>query len=220
MTAQSPNTNHRSLLRDPKYLESLAVSFVILVLAFVIQYFAGTFATERAGNAVGDLILSNIPVFNVDIMFVYGPIIFWVIIAAICISEPKRIPFLVKAIGIFTVVRSLFITLTHIGPFPDHIPIQILGFHTTNNLFLFNSGADLFFSGHTGLPYLMALVFWNHKPMRIFCLLASVFFGIVVLLGHLHYSIDVLSAFFITYTIYHIVMKIFPRDKAVFESAG
>jgi hypothetical protein len=43
-------------------------------------------------------------------------------------------------------------------------------------------------------------------------------FGIVVLLGHLHYSIDVLSAFFITYSIYHICELFFKTDKKIFDS--
>ena len=58
----------------------------------------------------------------------------------------------------------------------------------------------------------MALVFWKDKPIRIFCIAASIFFAVIVLLGHLHYSIDVASAFFITYTISIIAEKIFKND--------
>jgi hypothetical protein len=77
---------------------------------------------------------------------------------------------------------------------------------------LSGSGDDLFFSGHTGFPYLMALIFWNTKPLRWLFLAASIFFGGAVLLGHLHYSIDVFSAFFITYGIFNIAIRLFKND--------
>jgi uncharacterized membrane protein YccC len=62
----------------------------------------------------------------------------------------------------------------------------------------------------------MAMVLWNKPLVRIFCLASSIFFGIIVLLGHLHYSIDVASAFFITYSIYHIAERFFPADQKLF----
>jgi hypothetical protein len=57
-------------------------------------------------------------------------------------------------------------------------------------------GGDLFFSGHTGLPFLAALAFWHIPTLRIFYLASTWYFGTVVLLGHYHYSIDVLAALF------------------------
>jgi hypothetical protein len=78
------------------------------------------------------------------------------------------------------------------------------------------SGNDLFFSGHTGLPFLIALIFWDHVYVRTLFLSSSVVFGVIVLLSHLHYSIDVFSAFFITYSIYHISLKLFHLDYTFF----
>jgi membrane-associated phospholipid phosphatase len=74
-------------------------------------------------------------------------------------------------------------------------------------------GGDLFFSGHTGLPFLIALIYWDHKTYRIIFITLAAIFGSVALMGHLHYSIDVFAAFFITYAIYHIAMQIFKKDK-------
>jgi len=51
-------------------------------------------------------------------------------------------------------------------------------------------------------------------------LAASLIFGAAVLFGHLHYSIDVFAAFFITYAIFHIAQKFFPKDyKLLHEKA-
>jgi membrane-associated phospholipid phosphatase len=58
----------------------------------------------------------------------------------------------------------------------------------------------------------MALIYWDDKPKRYLFLAWSVVFGATVLLGHLHYTIDVFAAFFITYGIYHLARWLFPRD--------
>ena len=144
------------------------------------------------------------------------------IIAVIGFRYPKRIPFLAKNIALFVAIRAVFISLTHIGPYPDQIPMDVFGEnwlqHLTDNanFFIFSSGSDLFFSAHTGLPFLMALIYWKNKAVRLFCIFAAAFFGVVVLLGHLHYSIDVASAFFITYSIFHIAEWLFPADRKRF----
>lgn len=186
----------------------IALSFVVVSL--VINYFATIYAVERASNSVTDIVLSNIPVLDVDGLFVYGPIIFFIFLAYVIFHRPETIPFTLKSIALFVLVRSLFITLTHIGPFPVRSDIE------SNFLSLFSSGGDLFFSGHTGLPFLMALLFWKDIRLRALFIASSIFFGAIVLLGHLHYSIDVAAAFFITYTIYHIAGFMFPRDKEMF----
>jgi len=205
-------------MADKRFMVSFLAGLVFLAAALVFNYFAAIYATERASAAVADIILSNIPVFDVDWIFVFGPFVFMAIMICVCLWHPKTLPFTAKSIATFVAVRSFFIMLTHLGPFPDHAIIDggtlhFLNFISVNpNLFLFSTGADLFFSGHTGLPFMLSLVFWKHRLIRIFCLASSVFFGIIVLLGHLHYSIDVASAFFISYTIFIMVTKIFKKD--------
>lgn len=221
---QSPITTVRErykiALSDKGLIPSFLFGLLMLAAALVFNYFAAAYATERASSAVADIILSNIPVFDVDWIFVFGPFVFMAIIICIAFWHPKTLPFAAKSIATFVIVRSFFIMLTHIGPFPDHTIIDGYTLHILNLLsinpsfFLFSTGADLFFSGHTGLPFMLALVFWKHKIIRFFCLACSIFFGIIVLLGHLHYSIDVASAFFISYTIFIIATKVFKKDWA------
>jgi len=83
-----------------------------------------------------------------------------------------------------------------------------------------NVGSDMFFSGHTGMPFLLALMFWEDKLARYISLTASCIFGAAVLFGHLHYSIDVFAAFFITYTIFQIAQKFFPEDYRLFHKSA
>lgn len=188
-------------------------SFGLLLVSLVVNFYAGMYATESASNRVTDLILSNTRVYDVDWIFIYGSWVLVLVIGLICFRYPWKIPFILKSIALFVLTRSVFITLTHIGPFltvPFSTPTGFLSY------FVF--GGDLFFSGHTGLPFLMALFFWDSTFLRRLFLITSIIFGIVVLLAHLHYSIDVLSAFFITYTIYHISLKLFPKEKEIFDT--
>ncbi|MDD5152484.1 MAG: phosphatase PAP2-related protein [Candidatus Pacebacteria bacterium] len=196
------------------FLLACATSVAFLALSMFVNFYAGMYATEIASNPVTDIVLSNTPVFNVDGIFTYGPLILWLFVAYICIVEPNRIPFVLKSVALFTVIRSVFITLTHMGPFPRTVAFNPDVFFFRN----FTFGADLFFSGHVGLPFLLALMFWNNKELRYVFIASSFIFAVVVLLGHLHYSIDVLSAFFITYTIFHMAKKFFPKDYNLFSN--
>jgi hypothetical protein len=198
-------------MRNSPLIRSSLAGVLLLVVALVTNHYAGLYAFESASNAVTDIILSNIHAFDVDMIFIYGPVLFWAFVAYTLIRRPATIPFTLKSVAVFIFVRALFISLTHIGPFPEHIEL-------TNRFFLFfSTGSDLFFSGHTGLPFLLALVFWKDTWLRITFILTSIFFGVIALLGHLHYSIDVAGAFFITYTIFHISRYFFPSDHKALE---
>jgi hypothetical protein len=203
----------KDLLKNKEFIKILLISLSFLILSLYINFIAGTYATERASLPVTDIILSNIRVFDVDLFFIWGPILLFTIIFIICLYHPKKIPFIVKNIALFTIIRSIFISLTHLGPFP----VQAIS-ESKNFIDKFTFGGDLFFSGHTGVPFLMALIFWQYKPLRYFFLMYSIFMGTIVLLGHYHYSIDVLAAFFITYTIFHMALYFFKKDKNMFDS--
>lgn len=204
-----PIREFSSHLKDRSFLAAFANSLGLLALALVVNYFAGTYASERVSNPVTDLVLSNIRVYDVDELFVYGAYALVVAIILVCLLVPRRLPFTVKSIALFYVIRSIFVSLTHIAPFPTHAIID-----PTSYMRFFDFDGELFFSGHTGLPFLMALIFWDMKWVRVMFICLSVGLGAVVLLGHLHYSIDVFSAFFITYAIYGLAGQMFKRDKA------
>lgn len=208
---QKIKESYQTHFTNKQFLISLGTSFIFLIISIIANFYAGTYATENASFPVTDIVLSNIRVFDVDGLFVFGPIIFFIFVTMISLYSPRRLPFLIKSVALFVIIRSIFITLTHIGPFPTQMII-------TNESFMdkFTFGGDLFFSGHTGIPFLMALVFWQDKTLRYFFLIYSIFMGTVVLLGHYHYSIDVLAAFFITYTIFHIASYLFKKDKEMF----
>jgi hypothetical protein len=192
---------------------SVLLSIVTFFASLIVVSYAIQYATESASNSVTDIILSNTPVFDVDGLFVYGTALFAVFATALLFAHPKRVPFALHGIALFYFIRSAFISLTHLGPFPVH-EVSSFDFGAVLSRLFF--GGDLFFSGHTGIAFLLALMFWREKTVRNIFLVWSAFFATIVLLGHYHYSIDVASAFFISYGIFHIAEWLFPKDRAMF----
>jgi hypothetical protein len=198
---------------EKQFQLSSVLSGLLLIGSLLVNFTAITFATYHESNSVTDIVLSNTQIFDVDGLFVYGTLIFVVFTVIILFVHPRRIPFALYSMALFFLIRSVFTSLTHIAPFEAYYASSF-GPTITHAFF----GGDTFFSGHTGMPFLGALAFWREKSVRYTFLVGSLFFGVIVLLGHLHYSIDVLSAFFITYGIYHIALYLFPREWEWFVS--
>ena len=205
---------HRSLWSQKSFLWSVALGLLFLAAGLLVTYYANSYTTIHASNSVTDIILDSVPVVNVNFVLDKGAIIFMLFISVLMILEPRRIPFMLKSIAVFVVIRSLFMTLTHLAPPPYQSYID------TDAVIInrISSGDDLFFSGHTGMPFLLALSFWDKKWLRYIFIAMTAIGGVAVLLGHLHYSIDVFSALFITYGIFVIAKKVFARDYLLFTA--
>ncbi|UPJ50863.1 hypothetical protein IVB30_05545 [Bradyrhizobium sp. 200] len=204
---------YRTLLGNRAYLRSLAEGTAFLAASTIAIFAAVTYATVHASNYVTDFVLSRVGPFNVRFLFIYGTFTAFVITAGLLAWRPNRVPFALKAMALFLLVRAVFVALTHMAPSPID-PQKPAPFF--NSIFY---GSDLFFSGHTGLPFLAALAFWHIPQWRMFYLALTAFFGAVVLLGHYHYSIDVLAALFITHGVFQISCWLFARDYTLFRSS-
>jgi hypothetical protein len=207
---------YKKYFTDKNFVISFLSGVILLGISLVTQFFINGYVTRSSSFSVTDIILSNTRVYDVGGIFVWGSVILFLFGLFVCLKNINYAPFVMKSIALFTLIRSVFISLTHISPFPTHTIINSSFF----NLAVFNgifTGNDLFFSGHTGIPFLLALIFWKNKTLRIIFLSFSVMFAVVVLLGHLHYSIDVLSAFFITYSIFHLCQVFFKKDWKFFN---
>ena len=211
---------HRELLRryrhyatQQQFRLSVLLALIVFAISLVINAGAIVFATDHASNPVTDIVLSNTVPYDVDALFVYGTFALALMTTLLCLAHPKRIPFVLHSLALFFIVRSAFVSLTHLATFEPHAASNFG--ETITRMFF---GSDLFFSGHTGMPFLCALIFWKEIRIRYVYLATSLFFAAIVLLGHLHYSIDVASAFFITYGIFHIALWLFPKDWMLFNT--
>ena len=116
------------------FLISISIAFLLLAASLVINYYAGLYADRNASNAVTDIVLSNIRAFDVDGIFNYGAIAFWIFMILLFVAKPQRIPFTLKSIALFVLIRALFISLTHIAPFPTSISPRVWWAWFTNTM--------------------------------------------------------------------------------------
>jgi hypothetical protein len=113
-------------------------------------------------------------------------------------------------VAVFIALRAFFVAATHLGIYPDQI---VPGNGFLDRIYVaLDLQAGYFFSAHTGLPFLMALIFWDKRFWRCFYFILSGIFGIAVLLAHVHYSIDVFAAPFMTYSIFKLAEYLFKED--------
>lgn len=182
-----------------RHKKLIFLSLIFLAIAILLNSTAGNYADKKGTVAIPDLILDNIPTLDLDFIFVYG----FVFILAILLFYPllfnvKELHIVISQFSLLVLIRSFFISLTHLS-----LPINALVYKTPSFFGLFDFKNALFFSGHTAVPFLGFLLFRKEK-IGIFFLIMSLVMAFTVLSMHVHYSIDVFSAFFITYGGYKI----------------
>ena len=209
---KTASSKYSEIISERYFRYTALISAGFFVASIVVTQLVSRYVVLSASNPVTDIILSNTPVYKTDDIIVYGAFAVAVVISVLVFMHPKRAPFVLYSLGLLFFIRAFFMSLTHLGLYPLHTTID---FHSRIALAMFGEG-DEFFSGHVAAPFLMALLFWKDIQKRWLFLITSVVLGAAVLLGHVHYSIDVASAFFITYAIYHISKRFFPREYALF----
>ena len=196
-----------------RHKKRIAISILFLFIAFILYAGSGDYVTDNQGSVVSpDLILDHFGPYDLSILYV------WLFVAVIStffiypiIWKPHELAYVINMFSFFLIIRSGFIVFTHLRVPYDAVIVVFPGF-----LQILNFSNDLFFSGRAGLPFLGFLIFKaSHKWLAYFMLISSIILGITVLLMHVHYSIDVLSAFFITYTLYHIGNKFIKKESFI-----
>jgi hypothetical protein len=186
-------------LRSFRNKTILALAFVVIILLALPSFFA--FIEKREGMVLQDFVLERLPAIDVSIPTF---IIIWSVVLLVFyrIYQNPNI-FLVIAYGfiLMCIARVLTISILPLNPPPGLItlkdPIANI-VYGGNGIFITK---DLFYSGHTGNMFLFFLCL-EAKWDKIIALAASFMVGILVLIQHIHYSVDVIAAFIFTYFIY------------------
>ena len=172
------------------------ISFFALTLFFMPHFFA--VIEMRQGVVLNDWLLQRIPARDSSItIFIF----LWSAILLIIFRSIQQPAIFLRAMYLFiilTIVRLISISLVPLDPPPGliHIkdPLTSLSYGG-GQVFMTK---DLFFSGHTANLFLFYLCLQRKRDKQ-FALLATITVGILVLVQHVHYTIDVIVAFIFTY---------------------
>ncbi len=189
-----------------EYRYLIGLSMVLVVVAAFLDYYSGVYVTAKGGTEVPDLILDHIEPIDLSPFFVYG----YLALVGAMFAYPlffhiRMFHAVLSQFSLLVVLRSIFMIFTHLETPRDAIPVHfpwIFGGLSFQN--------DMFFSGHTAIPFLGFFLFGD-SPFRYVFLVGSIVMGVVVLVMHRHYSIDVFSAYFLTYCSYRMGMRAFGR---------
>ncbi|MDB4344349.1 hypothetical protein OAA35_00545 [bacterium] len=193
----------KEIFSSNKKIALLFVGIAALLSAFAVNNKVSTYVDHVQGPAVGDLILDNIPIYDLNFIFFWAVLLFWAGNIIYRLIFPKELPFILVSMSLFVMVRCFFIALTHLGP-PENLLI------IPDELSYYSFNADLFFSAHVGTPFFYALL-TSVKIIKWTAILYSITMVIIVLMSHGHYSIDIFASFFIAHSLSVLMLKIKPK---------
>lgn len=175
--------------------------FFLISVVMMLPYFFDIIEL-REGILLYDPVLNLIPAVDLSIPVF---ICIWSTIALLlfrCLSNPTLYITAVYGFVIVLFARILTISLVPLetpeGLIPLIDPISNLAYGRADYI-----TKDLFFSGHTSSQFLIFLCF-NDRRDKALALTSTILVGSMVLIQHVHYTIDVLAAPLFTYGCYNL----------------
>ncbi len=194
-----------SAIKQGKFL-SIVVIFLALLIAIVISlplFFS--YVERRSGSIIDDLLLRHLPANDISV------ILFSVLWAVILLGLYRSFQYpgifisLLVSFCFLTLIRTASIYLIPLEPPFLLIPLKdpLSNFFYGQPVFITK---DLFFSGHTATMFLMFLCL-NKKHDKLIAFLASIITAVLLLVQHVHYTVDVLAAPLFSWLAYKLALS-------------
>jgi membrane-associated phospholipid phosphatase len=197
----------KTALNDYSFTIKLMVTIAIFIVGALQFPTYFSHIQKREGQVLNDYILNYIPYYDVSTPIF--AIIYGLLIYMLCRVLTKPNIFLL--FGLTFVIETVF-RMTTIYLIPLNQPQNLVVLHDTfAELLIYGKEEpitkDLFFSGHTATMVMIWL--FVEKPVeKIVAAIATFILATLLLVQHVHYSVDVLGAFFFTYLSYLIAKQI------------
>lgn len=154
---------------------------------------------RHSGPVLNDWVLNQLPPHDVSVGIF---LVIWATAALLVVRawrSPSIFMMFVYGYVIVSLSRMLSINLVPLNPPVGLIPL----IDPLSNAFYGKTyiTKDLFYSGHTSTQFLMFLCL-RRRTDRLLAFVGSLIVGSLLLVQHVHYTVDVLGAFVFTYPLY------------------
>ncbi len=175
-------------------------TLIMLILVFILPLFFG-YIEKRKGVLLDDWVLAHLPPHNVSVLIFS---IIWgmaLLILYRAIYNPSIYITYCWALILVCLARFISISLVPLAPPLGLIPLT----DPLTGIFYGKASItkDLFFSGHTATLTLMYLCL-EKRTDKIIGFIAIVIVGFLLLVQHIHYTIDVLAAPAVVYALFRL----------------
>jgi hypothetical protein len=200
----------RSAWKQSAFRIQFFISLLIVIgFAFFFPFFFD-YLEARNGKLLSDPLLDFLPPRDSSWM-VFFCLYSGILIGLVCnLLRPKNFLIAMEIYSLVTLMRILSLSLVALSPPSGYIPLK------EPFVALFTNGGriiskDLFFSGHVST--ILSLYFSvEQKQFKNIILVFSVMVGSLVLLQHVHYTIDVVVSPIATYICALLAKKVFTKD--------
>ncbi len=192
--------------------QQLVIGTVIMLVVVYILPFFFAYIEKRNGMLLNDRLLAIIPAHDVSVlifMLIWGMVLFTLSRA---IYKPEIYILYCWSLIPVCICRFISISLVALDPPRGLIPLidPLTGVFYGHQFIT----KDLFFSGHTATLMLMALCLQKRND-RIIGFVVVFIVACLLLVQHIHYTIDILAAPIITWACYHLTRKFLAKELTI-----
>lgn len=178
----------------------------MFAIIYTLPFFYGHIQ-KRKGAVLNDWLLARIPPHNVSVLifaFIWGMVL---LILIRTVKRPSIYITYCWTLAFVCLVRFVTLSVVALDPPPGMVPLidPLSSVFYGNNVSITK---DLFFSGHTATMVLLYLCL-ERRTDKIIALIAAFAVACLLLVQHIHYTVDILAAPVVVYPCYRLTRRLF-----------
>ena len=202
---ESLEMSWRSAWTSINYKTKICIASLLFTLVLLYYPYFFALIQKRPGVALNDPILNFLPSVDVSVyifLLIYLTVGLGIFRAA---QSPALFLLFLCSCLFLSLSRIITMSLVPLNPPAGLMPLSdpiLAPFYGHNHI-----TKDLFFSGHTSSVFLIYFIL-KKKWEKILVLVATILVGVLLLIQHIHYTIDVVAAPLFVYIIYVLAKRV------------